>query len=168
MGYPVGAAAFLFAQPRPAWIAAGAGLVIFGLALRGWAASHLRKHEALANSGPYAYTRNPLYLGSVILGAGFAVASHNWASASLLGAYFAVFYPMVIQREERELAAKYGAAFQQYAARVPVFWPRFAARDLSAGQPFSWALYFRNREYEAALGSALGMALLWLLMLLRR
>lgn len=168
VGYPAGAAAFFFARPQTLWIAAGTGVAVLGLALRGWAAGHLRKHEALASSGPYAYTRNPLYLGSVILGAGFAVASRSWISAALLAAYFAAFYPMVIRREARELAAHYGATFQEYAARVPAFWPRFGARGSSAGPQFSWGLYLRNREYEAALGSAVGIVLLWLLMLWRR
>jgi hypothetical protein len=138
-----------------------------GLPLRAAAAGHLRKHEKLAATGPYAYTRNPLYLGSSLLGAGFALASHSWLSTALLAAYLLVFYPMVMRREEKELEQLYGSEFLAYAARVPAFWPRLPAKS-TAGQRFSWALYRRNREYEAAIGSVLAVVLLWGLMLWRR
>ena len=166
-GYPVGLAAFWFARPQPKWIFCGAGITAAGLLLRAIAAGHLRKHERLATSGPYAYTRNPLYFGSALLGAGCAVASHSWASTILLAAYLLVFYPMVMHREEKELQKLYGSEFAAYAARVPAFWPRLFAEG-SSGERFSWALYRRNREYEAGIGSALGLGLLWMLMLWRR
>jgi len=143
------------------------GIAALGLLLRGYAAGYLRKHKQLATSGPYAYTRNPLYLGSVLLGAGFAVASHSWTSAALLAAYLLVFYPAVIRREEKELKALYGAAFVEYAALVPAFCPRLSAAKLS-GERFSWLLYRQNREYEAAIGLALAMAVLWFLMMWRK
>ncbi len=79
------------------WMLCGVGIAICGLLLRGFAAGHLRKHQQLATSGPYAFTRNPLYLGSVLLAAGFSVASHSWISALLLAAYLAIFYPVVIR-----------------------------------------------------------------------
>ncbi len=138
-----------------------------GLLLRAYAAGHLRKHKQLATSGPYAYTRNPLYLGSVLLGAGFSVASHSWISTALLAAYLMVFYPAVIRREQAELKTLYGDAFVEYASRVPAFWPRLSPAR-SMGERFSSALYRQNREYEAAIGLAVAMAILWLLMLWRR
>ena len=167
VGYPVGIAAFWFARPQPKWLFCGVGIAALGLLLRGYAAGHLRKHKQLATSGPYAYTRNPLYLGSVLLGAGFSVASHSWISAALLAAYLLVFYPVVIRREQKELKALYGAAFVEYAAQVPAFWPRLSAAKLS-GERFSWLLYQRNREYEAAFGLALAMAALCFKMVWRR
>src|ERR1700689_3665649 len=119
VGYPVGIAAFWFARPQTAWLICGVGIAIVGLFLRGYAAGHLRKHKQLATSGPYAFTRNPLYLGSVFLALGFSVASHSWISTLLLAAYLAIFYPVVIRREQSELKTLYGDAFVQYAARVP-------------------------------------------------
>jgi protein-S-isoprenylcysteine O-methyltransferase Ste14 len=165
-GYPVGVAAFWFARPQVHWLACGVGIALVGLSLRAYAAGHLRKHEQLATSGPYAHMRNPLYLGSVLLGAGFSVATHSWISTSLLAAYLLVFYPAVIRREEQELKSLYGAAFTEYANRVPAFWPRLTAAA-TGRQNFSWSLYRRNREYQAAIGLVVAMALLWTLMLWR-
>ena len=148
------------------WLACGAGIAICGLLLRGYAAGHLRKHKQLATSGPYAFTRNPLYLGSMFLAAGFSVASHSWISTLLLAAYLAIFYPVVIRREQSELERMYGQAFVEYAAQVPAFWPRISPAVAST-ERFSWPLYRQNREYEAAIGLAVAMAILWMLMLWR-
>jgi protein-S-isoprenylcysteine O-methyltransferase Ste14 len=163
-GYPVGVAAFWFARPQPKWLFCGVGIAALGLLLRGYAAGHLRKHKQLAISGPYAYTRNPLYLGSVLLAAGFSLASHSRISTSLLAIYLIVFYPVVIRREQAELKTHYGDAFDEYASRVPAFWPRMSPAK-SSGAHFSWPLYRQNREYEAAIGLAGAMSILWLLML---
>ncbi len=167
VGYIVGVAAFWFARPQVKPIYEGVAIAAVGLLLRGYAAGHLRKHQQLATSGPYAYTRNPLYLGSVLLGAGFCVAGHSWISTLLLAVYLMVFYPMVMQREERELTQLYGNAYAQYAARVPVFWPRLSPGTHSPGE-FSWAIYLKNREYQAAIGLVVAMGLLWGLMHLHR
>ena len=148
------------------WLLCGVGIAILGLLLRGYAAGHLRKHKQLATSGPYAFTRNPLYLGSVFLAAGFSVASHSLISAMLLAAYLAIFYPVVIRREQAELKTLYGAAFVEYASQVPAFWPRLSPAMVSTGR-FSWPLYRQNREYEASIGLAVAMAILWILMLWR-
>jgi protein-S-isoprenylcysteine O-methyltransferase Ste14 len=166
VGYPAGIAAFWFARPQMKWLLCGVGVAILGLLLRGYAAGHLRKHKQLAISGPYAFTRNPLYLGSVLLAAGFSVASDSWISALLLAAYLAIFYPVVIRREESELRAHYGAAFVEYASKVPAFWPRLSPAVAST-ERFSWPLYRQNREYEAAIGLAVAMSILWILMLWR-
>jgi protein-S-isoprenylcysteine O-methyltransferase Ste14 len=167
VGYPVGIAAFAFAHPQKQWLLFGAGIAILGLLLRGYAAGHLRKHQRLATSGPYAFTRNPLYLGSVLLAAGFSVASHSWISALLLAAYLAIFYPVVIRREQTELEKHYGSAFLEYASRVPAFWPRLSPA-ITSNERFSWPLYRKNREYEALIGLAVAMVILWLIMLWRR
>jgi protein-S-isoprenylcysteine O-methyltransferase Ste14 len=166
VGYPVGIAAFWFARPLPKSLVEGVVIAALGLLLRGYAAGHLRKHQQLATSGPYAYTRNPLYLGSILLAAGFCVASHSWISTLLLAAYLIIFYPMVMQREAGELTKLYGNAYAQYAARVPVFWPRLSPGTSSPGE-FSWEIYVKNREYEASIGLLIAMGLLWGLMHLR-
>jgi protein-S-isoprenylcysteine O-methyltransferase Ste14 len=165
-GYPVGIAAFWFARPQIKWLLCGAGVAFLGLLLRGYAAGHLRKHKQLAVSGPYAFTRNPLYLGSVFLAAGFSVASHSWVSTLLLAAYLAIFYPVVIRREQSELKTLYGEAFMEYASQVPAFWPRFSL-GMASTERFSWPLYRKNREYEAAIGLAVAMLILWILMVWR-
>jgi protein-S-isoprenylcysteine O-methyltransferase Ste14 len=165
-GYVVGLAAFWFARPQLTWLICGMAVALCGLLLRGYAAGHLRKHQQLATSGPYAFTRNPLYLGSVLLAGGFSVASHSWISTLLLAAYLAIFYPAVIGREQAELRASYGEAFAKYAAQVPAFWPRLTPAVAST-ERFSWPLYRQNREYEAAIGLAVAMAILWALMLWR-
>jgi protein-S-isoprenylcysteine O-methyltransferase Ste14 len=162
----VGIAAIWFARPQAKWLLCGAGIAMLGLLLRGYAAGYLRKHQQLAVSGPYAFTRNPLYLGSVLLAAGFSVASHSWISTFLLAAYLAIFYPIVIRREQSELQLLYGQSFVEYAARVPAFWPRFSPAMASA-ERFSWPLYLKNREYEATIGLAVAMTILWGLMLWR-
>ena len=145
------------------WLLCGVGIGFLGLLLRGFAAGHLRKHKQLAISGPYAFTRNPLYLGSVLLAAGFSVASHSWISTLLLAAYLAIFYPVVIRREQAELKTLYGVAFVEYASRVPAFWPRLSPAMASTDR-FSWPLYRQNREYEAAIGLVVAMVILWILM----
>lgn len=171
LGYPVAVVCFLLAHPTLRCLAIGAAIAAVGLVLRGAAAGYLRKHEQLATSGPYAYTRNPLYLGSALLAAGFLVASRSWPAAMILSTYFVLFYWVVMRREEQELRAHYGAAFDGYAARVPLFWPRLAQHGSPAAAGaarFSWGLYLRNREYQPALGWVLGIALLALKLYLRR
>jgi protein-S-isoprenylcysteine O-methyltransferase Ste14 len=165
-GYVVGVAAFWFARPRINWLLGGFAIAVCGLILRGYAAGHLRKHKQLAVSGPYAFTRNPLYLGSVLLAAGFSIASHSWISTLLLTVYLAIFYPAVIRREQAELKSLYGAAFVEYASQVPAFWPRLSRAGTSA-EKFSWALYRQNREYEAAIGLLVAMAILYGIMIWR-
>lgn len=163
-GYVVGILAFVFAKPQTKWLLWGAAIAIFGLIVRGYAAGYLRKHQQLATSGPYAFTRNPLYLGSMFLAAGFCVASHSWISTLLLAVYIAVFYPVVIRREQSELERHYGSAFLDYASRVPAFWPRLTPATPPTTR-FSWSLYLQNREYEATIGLAVAMAILFVRML---
>jgi protein-S-isoprenylcysteine O-methyltransferase Ste14 len=166
LGYPAALAACWFAHPTPQSIAACAAVGLIGLLVRALAAGYLHKNEQLATSGPYAFTRNPLYLGSSILAAGFLIGFHSWWAAAIVAAYFAVFYPAVIRREERILRARHGTTFDEYARRVPLFFPRLTPRRDVEGSSvrFSWAQYIRNREYRAAIGFAIGLALLTVLM----
>jgi hypothetical protein len=157
IGYPIGIACFLLARPAPLTLACGGAIAAIGLLLRASAAGHLRKHEALATGGPYAWTRNPLYLGSIVLAAGFLVAAASWIAALVVLLYLAVFYPGVMRREEQELRTEYGAAFDAYARRVPLFWPR--PPQGAPTESFSWAQYRRNREYQALAGALLAFAI---------
>jgi len=169
LGYPLAVVVLWFARPTPRSIAAGALVGLIGLWLRAYAAGYLQKHEILTVTGPYARTRNPLYLGSAILAVGVAVAAHSWVSSVILCVYFIVFYPIVMCREEAELRAHYGARFDEYARVVPLFIPRATAAKLSGGSAgvFSLAQYKRNREYQAAVGFFLLLALLLLMWRLR-
>jgi protein-S-isoprenylcysteine O-methyltransferase Ste14 len=170
-GYPVGILYWLLATPTMKSIATGSVIALLGLAIRAAAAGHLRKDRELATSGPYAHSRNPLYLGSAFLALGFGVAGNSvWAGALVL-LYFAVFYHAVMRNEEAGLRDLFGAAFAEYAAHVPLFFPR-----LSAWQPdspharlsaFSTAQYRKNREYKALIGTLLGIVVVWLRMYLR-
>jgi protein-S-isoprenylcysteine O-methyltransferase Ste14 len=138
----------------------GSALALTGLLIRASAAGHLRKREALAHTGPYAHTRNPLYLGSALMAAGFALAGRSWIAVGVLTLYFGAFYAQVMRREESELRAQYGKAFDDYAVAVPLFWPRLRGGTAAGGTQFSFAQYMRNREYEAAIGVAVMIAVL--------
>jgi len=160
IGYPVGIACFLLARPTLLSLACGGAFALIGLLIRTAAAGYLHKHESLATAGPYAWTRNPLYLGSLLLGVGFLLAAASWIAALVAAVYLAVFYPGVMRREEQELRAEYGAAFEEYALRVPLFWPRPPAAPGGTGETFSWSQYSKNREYQALAGAALAFLLL--------
>lgn len=150
-----------FSRPDPFSLLCGFPVAALGLALRGWAAGCLAKNRLLATGGPYAHTRNPLYIGTLLVAAGLAIAARSPWLAVLFAAVFLFVYLPVIQLEEqhlREIFPGYGA----YAAHVPALWPRVSAAPIQGGQPFRWALYRKNQEYQAALGLAAGMLfLLW-------
>ena len=168
LGFPLAAVCLWFARPSPDSILAGAAIGLAGLGIRAAAAGHLRKGETVAMSGPYARTRNPLYLGSALLAAGFVAASQSWVVAVLVAAYYLALYPFLMRREEAELRAKFGSVFDEYARRVPLFWPRLRGQGGAAGSHFSWERYARNREYQVAMGMAALLAGLWVLSIWRR
>lgn len=168
LGYPVGLLCVWFARPTLWSVASGIVIALLGLLVRGAAAGHLRRAKALADTGPYARTRNPLYFGSALLAAGFVVASHSLIAAVVLTAYFAVFYPVVMRREEADLRLNYGVAFDEYARRVPLFWPRLGSRGAEGKTQFSFAQYVHNREYKAAIGVAIILGLLSAMAVWRR
>ncbi len=146
--------------PRPSAMALSLLLVLPGLWLRGYAAGYVKKNRELTKTGPYAYTRNPLYLGSILIAAGFAVALLSWTVAAMLAAMFLVVYVPVIASEERFLRSTF-PEFDAYCERVPRLLPRVGPARTSSGQTevssgkFSLALYLRHREYNAAIGAAL-------------
>lgn len=154
LGYPIAIVVLWFAHPTPGSILLGALAGIVGLGMRAFAAGYLHKQEVLTVTGPYAYTRNPLYLGSAFLALAVGIATRSWTSASILIVYFAVFYSVVMRREERELRPRHGAAFEQYARTVPLFIPRLTPAKLSAHPTgeFSFGQYKKNHEWQAAVG----------------
>lgn len=169
LGYPLAALVLWLARPTPRTILYGALVGVAGLLVRARAAGYLHKQEILTVTGPYAYTRNPLYLGSAILALGVAIATWSWPAAAILCAYFALVYSVVMRREEQELRAHHGAAFDAYAQTVPLFLPRLTPANPSAvvTSGFSFAQYRKNHEYQAAIGFALVLLLLLLIWYLR-
>lgn len=163
LGYPLAIVVLWLARPTPLSILCGAVVGALGLLLRANAAGYLHKQKVLAVRGPYAYTRNPLYLGSAIVAGGAAIAARSWTSALILGGYFALFYSIVMRREEQELREQHGAAFDEYAKVVPLFFPRLRPARLTSSASsafYSWSQFKKNREYRAAIGFLLVLALL--------
>lgn len=149
--------------PQPAAIAWSLLLVIPGVLLRGYASGYVKKNRELTQTGPYAYTRNPLYLGSMLIAAGFAVALESWLIALVLAAGFAVIYIPVIASEEQFLRSAF-PDFDAYCRRVPRLLPRLTpskavggdeGAQITSGGGFSLELYLRHREYNALVGAVL-------------
>ena len=141
---------------KPTWqsLALGTILIAPGLLIRALASGHVRKNEALATSGPYAYTRNPLYLGSLLIGVGFAIAARSWEVGAILVVMFFAIYVPVIRSEEKFLRDKF-PDFDDYARRVPRMFPRITPyRSADTGGGFSFGLYLKHREWNALLGAA--------------
>ncbi|MGA8153789.1 MAG: isoprenylcysteine carboxylmethyltransferase family protein [Terriglobales bacterium] len=158
LGFAFAAAYLWLAHPAAKSLLLGTVFIAMGLALRGLASGHVQKNEQLATTGPYAYTRNPLYLGSLILAIGFVIAARSLWIALILGILFLAIYLPVIRAEEKFLAQRF-PEFDSYAGRVPRLFPRMPSAVGNGGK-FSWALYWKHREYNATLGSVAIMAAL--------
>jgi len=152
LGFGFAVLYFWLAKPTVKSILIGTALVIPGLLIRALASGQLKKNEQLATEGPYAYTRNPLYLGSLILAIGFALASRSWwIVAGIILLFFAIYLP-VIRAEEAFLRERF-PQFEDYARHVPRFLPRLIPSAKNSGA-FSPELYWKHREYNATLGAA--------------
>jgi protein-S-isoprenylcysteine O-methyltransferase Ste14 len=145
---------------HPTWrsIILGSSIAVIGIIIRALASGHVRKNEQLTTTGPYAYTRNPLYLGSLIIAVGFTLASRSWIIAAVAAAMLVVIYIPVIRSEEAFLRAHF-PEFDDYCRNVPRLFPRLNLAQGSAGS-FSAHLYWKHREYNAALGAAAIVAVL--------
>jgi protein-S-isoprenylcysteine O-methyltransferase Ste14 len=168
---------FLLASPTRASLVAGLVVSAAGLGLRGWSAGTIRKGEMLTTTGPYAYVRNPLYVGSFLIGAGLALAGGSWLWLVLFVAFFVTVYGPTIAAEAERLTEQFGQRYVDYSKQVPAFVPRlssfgrpFRANDRPDGSfegaTFRWSQYERNREWEALLGAsaaylALTLKLAW-------
>lgn len=154
-------AVLYFWLARPTWksLASGFVLIIPGLLIRALASGHVRKNEALATTGPYAYTRNPLYLGSLLMGIGFALAARSWwIGAALVVMFFAIYLP-VIRGEEKFLREKF-PEFERYAQQVPRMLPRVTPASGEQSGRFSLELYVKHREWNALVGATALIAIL--------
>jgi protein-S-isoprenylcysteine O-methyltransferase Ste14 len=146
------------ARPTKTSLVAGALVLVPGLVLRGLASGHVQKDKQLTTSGPYAYTRNPLYLGSLMLAAGFAIAARSWTIVAIMLAMFALIYIPVIAGEERYLRQTF-PDYDDYARRVPRI--LFRLRPYGSLQSaYSSARYWKHREYQASIGCLVVLAVL--------
>ncbi len=150
LGFVCGIAALVLSDPTRESLIGGASIAVIGEAIRIWAAGHLEKSREVTTSGPYRFTRHPLYLGSAIMAVGFVVAANSLAVAILALVYFAVAYSAAIRREEAFLTRTFGAAYPDYKA----------GRLGGVARAFSVKRAVRNREYRAVLGLVAALAIL--------
>ena len=157
-----------FAQPRMDFLVAGLTLAAAGLISRIWASGHIEKGTRLATKGPYRWTRNPLYFGSLLMGLGFTLAGANPGLLGLFLFLFLLIYIPVMRREEEELVQAFGAHYESYRQRVPMFVPHLkspAPAEESVGQDgprnFQWRRVILNREYNTVIGFLIITALVW-------
>jgi protein-S-isoprenylcysteine O-methyltransferase Ste14 len=167
LGFLFGIAYLIFAAPTPLTLGVGGVIALIGVLIRGWASGHISKNERLATTGPYAHTRNPLYFGSFLIAAGFAIAAH-WALLLVVVAFFVLIYAPTMQRERANIAGRFPEAYEKYSANVPTFVPRptpWKATHPEDGGGFSLDLYMKHGEWKAGLTYVLVMAwLAWIAM----
>ena len=156
-GFLLVAAFAWFSRPTAESLGVGVPISILGLALRAWAAGCLAKNQQLATGGPYAFTRNPLYLGTLLVAAGLAIAARSRGLGILFAAVFLLVYLPVIQLEEQHLR-KLFPEYAAYADAVPALWPKLGG--MPARSDFRWSLYVKNQEYQAAAGFIVALLLL--------
>jgi protein-S-isoprenylcysteine O-methyltransferase Ste14 len=159
-GYLVGALVIVLAHPSPRTLAIGAGLAAVGEAIRIWASGHIEKTRRLATGGPYAHTRNPLYVGSALMAIGLAVGTASPWVVAAAALYFAAFYPTVIREESVFLRERFGDEYAAWARDVPAFVPRLRPGGPRASR-FDWARVRANREWRTALAVPVLVVLLY-------
>jgi protein-S-isoprenylcysteine O-methyltransferase Ste14 len=158
-GFVAAAIFIVYCRPTLPTLAVGATVASIGVLLRAWALGHLRKERHLDTSGPYAYTRNPLYFGTFIIAIGFGIASGVWWLFLLLFAFMLSIYFPVMNVEAEELESWLGDEYREYAQNVPLVFPRLTAWKIS-DRKFDFQLYLKHREYHAAVGLTVAVVLL--------
>ena len=165
---------YLVFAPRivtPRSLAFGAGVAFVGILVRAWASGHIMKNDRLATSGPYAFTRNPLYFGSFLIAVGFAIAAH-WALVALVVVFFLLIYAPTMAREKANISGRFPDAYAQYERHVPAFFPRpvpWGGEGMPAeGVGFSFPLYMRHGEWKALLGYVGAIAYLLIRLAIKR
>ena len=161
LGFALGILYLIFARPTQLSLITGGLIALVGVALRAWASGHISKNEQLAVTGPYAHTRNPLYFGSFLIGAGFAIAAH-WALLLVVIAFWGFVYAPTMERERANISNRFPEAYARYSQNVPAFVPRVKPwrDDASDRGGFSPALYMKHGEWKALLTYLLAIA--WL------
>lgn len=161
LGFILGIAYLIWARPSTLTLAVGGAIALVGVLTRAWASGHISKNRKLAVTGPYAHTRNPLYFGSFLIGAGFAVAAH-WALLLVVIAFWALVYAPTMEREKVNIRERFPDAYDAYSANVPAFVPRVSpwrAGESDEGG-FEAGLYMKHGEWKAGITYLLVMA--WL------
>lgn len=161
LGFVFGIGYFVLARPSVPTLIVGGVIALLGVLVRAWAAGHISKNQKLATSGPYAYTRNPLYFGSFLIALGFGFAAH-WVFIVLAILFFALVYYPTMQREIANIREWFPDCYPAFQANVPLFLPRFTPwrGDSSSVKSFDPQLYLRHKEWKAALTYVIAM--LWL------
>jgi protein-S-isoprenylcysteine O-methyltransferase Ste14 len=156
----------LLAQPNFHSLLAGVGFCILGLLLRAWACGHLKKDKKLTITGPYRYTRNPLYLANLIIGISVVAASRSWWVFAIFSLYFLLFYPVIIMREKNKMEKLFPEKYAEYNKKVPLFLPSIKVYSTAPETAFDWALYNKNKERRAAIAALFFWTVIVLKMLL--
>ena len=151
------------AKPNYYSLLSGFGFYLLGMLLRAWSSGHLKKEVELTTSGPYRYTRNPLYLGNLLMGMGVVAAARSWGVLIVIGLYFLVFYPAIILREKEKMRELYPEQYRDYSAQVPLLLPTWKSYSQAPPRVFSWSFYQRNKEFRAIYASLI----FWGLMILK-
>lgn len=155
----------LFAQTILLSLLVGMAITSAGLALRLWACGHLKKEKELTTSGPYRYTRNPLYLGNVFIGIGVVISSYSWWVILIFAIYFLLFYPVIILEEKSRMKKFFPHQYNSYSQKVPLFFPNFRLSWPKNPRKFSGQLFKKNKETRALFGALIYWAILTVLML---
>jgi protein-S-isoprenylcysteine O-methyltransferase Ste14 len=152
--------AVVLAKPKLWSILAGLGLTIIGLLIRTWASGHLEKEKKLTTSGPYRYTRNPLYFGNLLIGLGMVIGSQSWWILGCAFVVFGIFYTVIILTEKQKMEKLFPVEYAEYKRLVPLFFPSYFSTLPRQNVRFSGMLYKNNREIRAIIGSVI----FWLLL----
>ncbi|MFQ6083523.1 MAG: methyltransferase family protein [Candidatus Aminicenantia bacterium] len=153
----------IVARPSLLTIIVGAIISLFGFSLRAWASGHIEKEKNLTISGPYQFTRNPLYLGNFILGISLSISSNSWLGILIFLIYFVTFYPVAIAREVEKMKQLFPEEYKKYQSKVPTFFPNLKISLGLGNKKFSGKLYLKNKEYRALLGGLV----IWAILLLK-
>ncbi|HJU76183.1 MAG TPA: isoprenylcysteine carboxylmethyltransferase family protein [Gemmatimonadaceae bacterium] len=167
LGFILAGTYLILVRPTPRSLMIGMPIALIGVLIRAWASGHIMKNDRLATSGPYSFTRNPLYVGSFLIAVGFALVAH-WLLLAGVVAFFVLIYAPTIARERANIENRFPVAYEQYAANVPAFLPRLTPwrnDALGTSTSFSPSLYVKHGEWKAAL--AFVLVALWLFVRLR-
>lgn len=145
----------ILARPELYFFLAGIGLTLLGLLLRTWASGHLSKEKILAVSGPYKFTRNPLYLANFIIGLGVITAAHSWLVIVLFCLNFLIFYITAVIVERERMRRLFPQQYEKFSREVPLFFPAFRSSLINSQGRFSWKFYKKNREIRTLIAALL-------------
>lgn len=145
-------ASVLLARITPLSLFCGLSIALCGLLIRAWACGHLIKEKELATSGPYRYTRNPLYFGNFIIGIGVVVSANSWWTLIIFAVYFLIFYTVIIIVEKDRMKTLFPRKYKEYSQKVPLVFPVIRLKYPKSHQKFNWRLFRKNKENRALIG----------------